>query len=144
MKLKSVLVLVISPIILMSFRSDKMLNEIHKNKKIIHLLKDKKGDLLGKVYIEDFTKDIFRKLLITKERKGKTDTLYFINECLFKNPKGTDIKFDKETFNGYKIELLNNDNIQLFGVGKGSVGASDPVTIVWNYKRKIFEVEKTP
>lgn len=143
MKLKSVLVLIISPI-LMSFMSDKGLNEIHKNKKLIHLLKDRKGNLLGKVYIEDFDKDIFRKLLITKERNRKTDTLYFINECLFKNPKGTDMKFDKETFNGYKIELLNNDTIQLFGVGKGSAGASDPLTIVWNYKRKIFEVEKTP
>ena len=114
------------------------------NIKFIHALKDKKGHLLGNVYIEDFKNDVFRKLLITQERMGKIDTLYFINECLFTNPKGVDIQFSKKNFNGYKIEYLKDDSIQLFGVGKGPNGASDPAIIVWNYDKKIFEVFQTP
>jgi len=115
----------------------------HHNIKFIHTLKDKKGNLLGRVYIEDFKKNVFRKLLITKISRGKTDTLYFINNCIFRNPKGVDISVYEKTFAGYKIELLNDDSIQLFSVGKGSTGASDPAVIAWNYKKKIFEVDQT-
>ena len=127
-----------------SFKHSENQNNFQHNIKFIHTLKDKKGNILGKVYIEDFKNDVFNKLLITKERRGKTDTLYFINNYLFTNPKGVDIRFDQKTFNGYKIEHLKDDEIQLFGVGRGSAGASDPAIIVWNYTKKIFEVIQTP
>ena len=94
--------------------------------------------------MEDFKNDVFRKLLITKQKNKKTDTLYFINDCLFINPKGIDITVDKKTFNGYKIEYLKDDAIQLFGIGDGITGASDPAIIVWNYDKKIFEVFQNP
>jgi len=100
--------------------------------------------MLGRVYMEDFKGDVFRKLLITKEKNGKPDTLYFINNCMFRNPKGVDIQYNKKTFNGYKIEYLKDDSIQLFGLGKGSSGPSDPAIIAWNYDKKIFEVLQSP
>jgi len=127
-----------------SFKHAKGQNKLPYNIKFIHTLKDKKGNLLGKVYMEDFKGDVFRKLLITKEKNGETDTLYFINDCVFTKPKGVDIQFGKETFNGYKIDYLKDVAIQLFGIGKGTSGASDPATIVWNYDKKIFEVFQTP
>jgi hypothetical protein len=141
MNIRSIFLLIAFTIISISFKNDKNQHQTLNNKKLIHSLKDKKGNLLGMVYIEDFKNNVFKKLLITK---GKKDTLYFINDYLFTNPKGIDIQFDKETFNGYKIESLKNDAIQLFGIGKGSAGASDPVTIVWNYNKKVFEVFQTP
>jgi hypothetical protein len=144
MKIRLLPLLILFTAISFSFGYTENQNKPGHNIKFIHTLKDKKGHLLGKVYIEDFKNDVFRKLLITKKEKGKTDTLYFINDCLFTNPKGVDIQFDKKAFNGYKIEYLKNDTIQLFGIGKGSAGASDPATIVWNYNKKIFEVFKTP
>ena len=125
-----------------NFKSIIYIQVSQKNKKLIYVLKDKKGYLLGNVYIEDFKNEIFKKLLILKEIKGKKDTLYFIDQYVFKNPKGIDITFDKKTFNGYKIEFLKGDSFQLFGVGKGNSCASDPATIIWNYKQKIFEVEQ--
>jgi hypothetical protein len=112
--------------------------------KLVHILKDKKGNELGKVYVEYFKNDIFKKLVIVKATKGRTDTLYSINDWVFRNPKGIDIKFAVENFNGYKMEYLKDDSIQLFGVGNGITGASDPATIVWNYQTKIFEVYKSP
>jgi hypothetical protein len=144
--MKSILtfLLIVFTALSFSFKHAENQNQSRYNIKFIHTLKDKKGNLLGKVYIEDFKNDVFRKLLITKEKNGKTDTLYFINDCLFTNPKGVDIKFDEKTFNGYKMEYLKDDAIQLFGIGKGSAGASDPATIVWNYDKKIFEVFQTP
>ena len=114
------------------------------NIKQIGILKDKKGNELGKIYIEDFKNEVFKKLLITKQKNGKTDTLYFINNCVFKNPKGVDLTFDEKTFNGYKIEWIKSDKVQLFGIGKGTSGASDPAIIAWNYKKKIFEALKDP
>ena len=144
MTIKQIFLLIAFASLSLGFRYSKSQNRPHYNIKFIHTLKDKKGNLLGKIYIEDFKNDVFRKLLITKEEKGKTDTLYFINNNLFRNQKGIDIKFSKKTFNGYKIEYLKDDNIQLFGIGKGSVGASDPVTITWNYNKKIFEVFQAP
>jgi hypothetical protein len=112
--------------------------------KLVHILKDKKGNELGKVYIEYFKNDIFKKLVIVKAIKGKMDTLYSINNWVFRNPKGIDIKFAKENFNGYKIDYLKDDSIQLYGIGNGITGASDPATIVWSYQKKIFEVYQTP
>ena len=113
------------------------------NTKFITVLKDKKGVELGKVYVEDFKNDIFKKLLITKINHGKIDTLYFINNWLFTNPKGTDITFSKQNFNGYKIEHIKNDSIQIFGIGGKSTGASDPVIIEWNYRKSMFEVDQS-
>jgi hypothetical protein len=114
------------------------------NRRLVHILKDAKGNPLGDVYIEDFKSDVFNKLLITKQKGGKIDTLYFINNYLFTNPKGTDITFSKENFNGYKIEFFKGDSFQLFGIGKNGNETSDPATIVWNYQKKIFEVFQTP
>ncbi len=144
MKIRPMLLLIAFTAFSFGFKHAERQNKPRYNIKLIHTLKDKKGNLLGKVYIENFKNDVFRKLLITKEANGKMDTLYFINDGLFTNPKGVDIHFAKETFNGYKIEYLKDDAIQLFGIGKGSLGASDPLTIVWNYRKKIFEVFKTP
>jgi hypothetical protein len=144
MKIKLSLLLTAFIALSFSFRYAGNQNKSLYNIKLIHTLKDKKGNLLGKVYIEDFKNDVFNKLLITKERKGRTDTLYFINNYLFKNSKGVDIEYDKRNFNGYKIEHLNDDSIQLFGIGKGSTGASDPAIIAWNYKKRIFEVLQAP
>jgi hypothetical protein len=111
------------------------------NIKFVHVLKDKKGNLLGNVYIEDFKNDVFNNLLITKIKSKKTDTLYFINKWLFINPKGVDLDYPKENFNGFKIELLKDDSIQLFGLGRNSSGASDPITIAWDYKKKLFKIQ---
>lgn len=144
MKIKLTIILIAFTTLSFRFKHKENQTKSQYNIKLIHTLKDKKGNLLGLVYIEDFKNDVFRKLLITKEKKGKTDTLYFINDCVFTNPKGVDIRFGTETFDGYKIEYLKDDAIQLFGIGKGSVGASDPATIVWNYNKKIFEVLQTP
>ncbi len=41
------------------------------NTKLVHIFKDKNGNELGKVYIEDFKNDVFKKLMITKENKRK-------------------------------------------------------------------------
>jgi hypothetical protein len=111
---------------------------------LVHILKDKKGNELGKVYIDYFKNDIFKKLFILKANHGKMDTMYSINNWVFRNPKGIDIKFANENFNGYKIEYLKDDAIQLYGIGNGKTGASDPATIVWNYQKKIFEVYWPP
>ncbi len=131
-------------IVFFNFRNAEGQNRPSYNKKYIHTLKDKKGNFLGKVYIEDFKNDVFKRLLITKQEKERLDTLYFISDCFFMNPKGIDLEFDKKTFNGYKIERLKDDTIQLFGIGKGSSGASDPAVIVWNDKKKIFQALKVP
>ena len=112
------------------------------NVKFLRALKDKKGNLLGNVYIQDFDNDIFNKLLITKQEMGKTDTLYFINSYLFMNPHGRDITSSEKEFNGYKIEFFKGDSFQMFGIGKH--GASDSATIAWNYETKIFEVVQGP
>jgi len=111
-----------------------------KNIKLVYTLKDKKGNKLGDVYIEDFKDDVFKKLLITIAKAGKIDTLYFINECQFINLKGVNMKYPKENFSGYKIDSFTNDSIQLFGLGKNSVGASDPIVIKWNIKKRLFEI----
>jgi len=108
------------------------------NTKFLRALKDKKGNLLGNVYIQDFNNDIFNKLLITKQEEGKTDTLYFINNYLFMNPQGQNITSSQREFNGYKIESFKSDSFDMFGIGKH--GASDGATIEWNYKTKLFEV----
>jgi hypothetical protein len=50
------------------------------------------------------------------------------------------MKYPKENFNGYKIDSFIDDSIQLFGLGKNSVGASDPIVIKWNILKKIFEI----
>jgi hypothetical protein len=144
MKIRLKLLLIAFTALSFSFKHTENQNKSRYNIKFIHTLKDKKGNLLGKVYIEDFKNDVFKKLLITKEKNGKTDTLYFINDFLFTNPKGVEIQIDKKDFNGYKIEYLKDDSIQLFAIGKGSTGASDPVIIVWNYSKKIFEIFQTP
>ena len=121
-----------------------------KNLKLIGILKDAKGNELGKVYIEDFEyieyfkADIFKKLVIKSTKNGIANTLYTINNCLFTNTNGTDITISEKKFNGYKIELLHNDSFQLFAIGdkKTGAGASDPITIQWNYKKKLFEVDQ--
>ena len=112
------------------------------NTKFLRALKDKKGNLLGNVYIQDFTNDIFNKLLITKQAEGKTDTLYFINNYLFMNPQGQDIKWSQIEFTGYIIGSFKSDHFDLSSMGKH--GASDPATVEWNYKTKLFEVYQTP
>jgi len=147
MKIKPTLSLIIFLIFLSSFtnsyntnRSNKNTKQPSENIKLVHILKDKKGNKLGDVYIEDFKNDIFKKLLITIVKAGKIDTLYFINECQFINPKGINMKYPKENFNGYKIDSFIDDSIQLFGLGKNSVGASDPIVIKWNILKKIFEI----
>ncbi len=70
--------------------------------------------------------------------------MYFINNCSFINPKGVDISVSEENFNGYKIEFFKESSFQLFSVGSKSSGASDPITIEWNYKKKIFQVIQSP
>ena len=112
--------------------------------KLVHILKDKKGNELGKVYITYFKNNIFKKLVIVKANKGKMDTLYSINNWAFRNPKGIDVTFAKQNFHGYRIEYLKDDSIQLYGIGNGITGPSDPADIVWNYQKKIFEVYQTP
>jgi len=111
--------------------------------KLIHVLKDKKGNPLRNVYIEDFKNDVFNKLLILKVKNGKVDTLYYINKWLFFNSKGIDITSSKENFNGWKIDRLTDESIGLFGIGKGptGVGASDPALIEWNPKKKLFAIQ---
>ncbi|GAA4336410.1 hypothetical protein GCM10023149_45130 [Mucilaginibacter gynuensis] len=141
MRIRLILTLTISITMLLGLaKATTTEKPIPRNIKLIAVLKDKKGNELGKVYIEDFKKDVFKKLLITKRRNGKTDTLYFIDNYVFKNSKGVDITFDAKTFNGYKIEWIKDDALQLFGIGKGANGASDPVIIAWRYKKKVFEV----
>jgi hypothetical protein len=144
MKIKQTILPIIFTALLFGFNYTKGQNKVSYNIKVIHVLKDKKGNLLGNVYIEDFKNDVFRKLLITKQKKGKIDTLYFINNWKFSNPNGVDITFSKEDFNGYKIEYLKDDSIQLFGIGKGIHRPSDPAIITWNYDKKIFEVLQAP
>ncbi|NHA04301.1 hypothetical protein G7092_10865 [Mucilaginibacter sp. HC2] len=144
MKIRLALVLMVFALSSFSFNHTNNQTKSGYNIKFIHTLKDKKGNLLGKLYVEDFKNDVFRKLLITKTEKGKTDTLYFINDWVFTNPRGIDIQFDKKNFHGYKIEHLTNDFIQLFSIGKSSAEASDPVIIEWNYHKKIFEVLQAP
>ena len=148
MKIKLSLILFIGFVL---FRGSAIANNYNtllpKNIKLIGTLKDAKGNELGKVYIGDFEyieffkADIFRKLIIKSTKNGITNTLYSVNNCLFTNPKGTDITISEKKFNGYKIEFLQNDSIQLFAIGdkKTGAGASDPITIQWNYKKSCLK-----
>jgi hypothetical protein len=123
-----------------------------KSIKFIGVLKDAKGDELGKIYIEDFTyikffkADIFKKLFIKTTKNGVTKTLYTIDNCVFRNPKGIDITCSNKNFNGYKIEFIKNDSIQLFAIGnkQTGAGASDPALIEWNCKKELFEIDQAP
>ena len=118
----------------------------HNNSKLIHTLKDDHGNVLGQVYISDFRyekvyeSDIFYKLTIVKPGKGKIDTLYFVNNTIWRNTKGFDIDVAKNNFFGYKIEIKQNDSFSLFIPSRNGIGASDAAIIAWNYKNKIFEV----
>jgi len=147
MRIKSTLPLITFLLILSSFtysndnkHANKNTDTHSYNRRLVHTLKDKKGTKLGDVYIENFKNDVFTKLLITITESGKTDTLYFINECQFINSKGVNMNYPKENFNGYKIESYTDDSIQLFGLGKNFVGASDPIIIKWNGKKMLFEI----
>jgi hypothetical protein len=147
MRIKSTLSLITFLLFLSGFtyltdneHSNKNTNTHSYNIRLVHILKAKKGNKLGDVYIEDFKNDIFKRLLITIVKAGKIDTLYFINECQFINPKGVNMQYPKENFNGYKIDSFTDDSIQLFGLGKNSVGASDPIVIKWNIKKRLFEI----
>jgi len=116
------------------------------NSKLIHILKDDRGNILGMVYISDFhyeapyKSDIFYKLTIIKQRKGKIDTLYFVNNTVWRNTKGFDIDVAKGNFFGYKIEIMKNDSFSLFIPSRNGIGASDAAIIVWDYKKKLFKV----
>ncbi|OCX53627.1 hypothetical protein BEL04_04855 [Mucilaginibacter sp. PPCGB 2223] len=139
-------VLLVLTLVLIGVIPSKAQKNHFNNSKLVHILKDDRGNILGKVYISDYhdegpyRTDIFYKLTIVKQDRGKIDTLYFINNTVWRNTKGFDMSAAKENFFGYKIEMMKNDSFSLFIPSRNGIGASDPAIIVWDYKKKIFRV----
>lgn len=152
MKVKISLTVIIGLILISSLAIAKNNVLVQEKPKLIGTLKDIKGHELGKVYIEDFEHlafdkaDIFKRLYIKSTKNGITKTIYTIKNCVFSNPKGTDITIAEKGFSGYAIEFIHNDSIQLHSIGneKMNIGPSDPIIIQWNYKKKLFEVYQSP
>ena len=125
-------------------KTDSIANQSKTSEVPVHLFKDKKGLLLGEVYIKYKAKGIFEQMIILKNRTQSKDTLYSIKGTVFRNPNGVDIEVGKSNFWGYKIVLKRNDYIIVTKVNNKNVGISDNIMISWDYNRKLFEVLKTP
>jgi len=107
--------------------------------KMVHTLKDEHNIELGKVYIVEIKKGIFRHLRILSQKNG-TDTLYYVDNLKLKNKKGIDIQVGKDEFYGYKIIFANKSNIVLNVVNSKGIGISDDITIIWDVESKLFHV----
>lgn len=123
----------------------KISQSTQENYTLLHTFYAKDGKLLGNAYV-NYTdnREIFTSLLITKEKDGKQDTLYFIDSTRLNSKKGIDTEVVKKDFHGYKAVLKKEDYIVLVLVNEHGEGASDNLTIEWNYKEGLFELMKTP
>lgn len=110
---------------------------------LVHTLTNKKGELMGKVYVHYTKGRVFDNLYIYKDIKGKRSTLYKIDGYNLYNTKGLDIQVSKN-FHGYKFALLKKDYIVLEMVDSTGKPVSDPLNIIWNEDKKVFEVLRTP
>jgi hypothetical protein len=114
----------------------------------VHQFKDKKGSLLGEVYIRPLQgkKDVFDFLQIIKKTAEKPKTLYTIDKHEFTNGKksGNDFEVLINGFYGYKLVLVKPDYIVLSYLRNNGKNVSDDITIEWNYSKKQFEVMKMP
>ncbi|MDB4904571.1 MAG: hypothetical protein JWQ63_3852 [Mucilaginibacter sp.] len=111
--------------------------------KMVHILRDNQNQELGKVYVNEIKKGIFRHLRILNQKTG-TDTLYYVDNLKLKNDKGIDIQVRSDEFYGYKIIFTDPNSITLTIVNNKGVGISDDITIIWNNESKLFQVLKTP
>lgn len=110
---------------------------------LVHTLTKKKGELMGKVYVHYTKGRVFENLYIYKDIKGKRLMLYKIEGYNLYNTKGLDIQVSKN-FHGYKFALLKKDYIVLEMVDNTGRPISDPLNIVWNDDKQVFEVLRTP
>lgn len=112
---------------------------------LLHTFHAKDGQVLGSAYVKyTDNREIFTSLFITKEENGKLDTLYFIDSTKLISKKGIDTEVVKEGFHGYKTVLKKDDYIVLVLVNEYGKGASDNLTIEWNYEEGLFELMKSP
>ena len=125
--------------------NQKISQSIQENYTLLHTFHAKDGKVLGSAYVKYIdNREIFTSLLNTKEEKGKQDTLYFIDSTRLNSKKGIDTEVVKEDFHGYKTVLKKGDYIVLVLVNEYGEGASDNLTIEWNYEEDLFELMKTP
>lgn len=111
--------------------------------KKVHSLYDSAGNLLGDIYLESSFDSLgtFDKLIVVKE----DSIVYSVNKFLFSNTVGIDsYPMDTSDFYGYRLIEKEREFFTLYWyttTSKISSGA-DPITVGWNYNKKLFEIYK--
>jgi hypothetical protein len=90
--------------------------------------------------VEGTIEEIFSSLRIT----DGSDTLYSVENTIFSNKNGIDIRVHQEGFYGYRFVVKNKDGFILTALGDSGKSVSDDIWIKWNNPKNIFEVQKTP
>jgi hypothetical protein len=108
--------------------------------KYIYTMRNKDDVLIGDVYANMINDTVFTDLFIM----NKVDTIYMISHEFFFNPKNVDLKVLKDGFYGYRFVMKNKDYIVLSYLTNKGKNVSDDITIEWNYKKLLMEVQKEP
>ena len=111
--------------------------------KHISQLKEKNGQIIGDLIVNEIGTDIFNDLFVINKNHEQSDTIYSIIGTTFKNKKGIDFTFSNEDFFGYRFVLIKDDYFEIIFLSKGGTIESDILTIKYNTKEKLFEVLKT-
>lgn len=107
-------------------------------------LMNRLNESIGSIYIKPIDSLIFSQLFILKESGVTVDTLYKIEENRLFNPEGLDVKVNGENHYGYRFVLKKNNYFVIIALNDEGNGVSDNINIMWNEKKKLFEVLKTP
>ena len=107
-------------------------------------LDNKDGNRIGELYLRYTNEERVFDALIISSPGDRNDTLYYVNETKLYGKLGLESKVSEEDFMGYKIILEKSDYIVFVMVDEFGRGASDDLTIEWNYNTNQFELMKTP
>lgn len=133
---------------LIKIDSNKILSiKIDFNKlKFISSLMDKQGKNLGKLYGMPLTNGSFSGFVVTATRKEKIIPIYLIDKNHFWNSNGKEnIPITQDCIE-YKLELIKMDRFTIYldCATENKNVVSDPLTVFWDEKEKVFHVFFAP
>lgn len=105
-------------------------------------LESQDGSVVGDVYAEYLTKNIFTSLTIVKKVNGQDAIAYKINRDGFFNTLGSDGQITSNSFYGYELVSTSSDYIVVRLLTNGGKDASDSANIIWDQDKGVFEIQR--
>jgi hypothetical protein len=115
--------------------------------KFIHSFLDEKGEILGKLFGKSINDTLYSDFLIVKEINNTPTPIYSIERTIFQNINGIEnLPINSEQFYGYKVLVMVKDDMDIEPLFKinDKILKGDPITILWDKSKKVFNVLITP